>query len=91
MISYGLKASISETHRDINAMECTDRHKRRKKQDLADQTFSVPVERRSAKAALKFWAPLHYHLNVLTMLIRCLAKAVPKLRKTMFLTMADRA
>ena len=65
--------------------ECT---KRRKLREVQKEIHHVPVERRSAKKALELWRDrqgnnYHWALFALTILMRCLAAAVPKLRKTM--------
>ena len=65
-------------------MKLSDRTKRRKLRDVSLSTWHVPMVQRSAKFALQSWKTYHPALFALTMLLRCILNAVPKLRKACF-------
>ena len=80
-----LRQTFSDTCRKIRAEPgVSDRSKRRKIGIAKETTQHVPLERRSAKAAIKKWQPYMYPLLALTMLIRLLLSVEPRLQDDNF-------
>ena len=62
----------------------SDRTKRRRLQEVRQNEYHVPMQRRSAQYALGKWPGYHFALMGLTILFRCLFSAKPALRQNRF-------
>lgn len=76
-----LKATRSEAVAGIEKSKGSDRTKRRKTHDLANQVLTVSLERRSSRFAVQQWDVAHHRaLFAFTILIRALLNVFPELR-----------